>query len=397
MTAPKIIELTEYAPKLLPREEIPYEMGRVLWQNYQSQVEVRFPDPTTDDHWRLTPLGWVGYISLAPELGLDLRPRVALDNIFRMLEYAYRLKSFRFLEGLKPCRSLEEFYERLAHILARRILDRARKGFYRTYLQETERLPYIRGRLDVQRAIQAPWEVKLRCHYEEHTGDIEENQILAWTLNRIARSGRCSERVLPTIRKAYRVLQGFVTLTPCGPQHCVRRLYNRLNEDYQPLHALCRFFLEHSGPSHELGDRTMLPFLVNMPRLYELFVAEWLKAHLPGCLQLRVQEKVSLDSSGTLHFNVDLVLCDAGNIPLCVLDTKYKTGSGPSPDDVGQVIAYAEAIGCREAILVYPGLLERPLDEYIGSIRVRSLTFAIQGNLAKAGQAFLQRLNPAIE
>ena len=54
---------------------------------------------------------------------------------------------------------------------------------------------------------------------------------------------------------------------PVGADRCVGRTYNRLNADYEPMHALCRFFLENSGPAHARGDRSMLPFLVNMPRL----------------------------------------------------------------------------------------------------------------------------------
>ena len=46
-----------------------------------------------------------------------------------MLEYAYDLKSFRFLEGPKSMsKALTTFYDRLADILARRILSRTRQG-----------------------------------------------------------------------------------------------------------------------------------------------------------------------------------------------------------------------------------------------------------------------------
>lgn len=389
---PRTIELTEYVAELLPLEAIPDTVGEVLWRNYGDQVAVDFPSPKTNGQWRLTAQGWVGYIPLTPELGLSLQPKVELGNIFRMLEYAYRLRSFRLLDSLIDCHSLEEFYERLANVLARRVLDRGRKGFYRTYLAETERLPYVRGRLNLRQAIQAPWDVKLQCHYEEHTSDIEENQILAWTLWRIARSGMCTERVLPTVRRAYRALQGLATLTPYTPQACVGRLYNRLNDDYQPLHALCRFFLEHSGPSHEIGDHTMLPFLVNMERLYELFVAEWLKAHPSHDFELKAQEKVDIDQAGTLHFDIDLVLYDSAGTTRCVLDTKYKTPSSPAPSDVAQVMAYAEAKGCREAVLVYPVPLDKPLDKCIGNIHVRSLTFSLDGDLEGAGQVLVQNL-----
>jgi hypothetical protein len=40
-----------------------------------------------------------------------------------MLEYAYRLQSFQFLDGLVDSSFLEEIYDRLARILALKIQD----------------------------------------------------------------------------------------------------------------------------------------------------------------------------------------------------------------------------------------------------------------------------------
>jgi len=395
MTAPAktVLQLTEYVPVSFPPEAIPEALGVALYCNYSSQVAVEPPSFKTDYMWGLTSQGWVGYIPLSPELGLELKPAGELGNLFRMLEYAYRLKSFRFLEGLIGCRSLPEFYERLANVLARRVLDRGRQGFYRAYTPRTEQLPYVRGRLDMRQVIRKPWDIGLHCHYEEHTADTEENQILAWTLFVIARSGMCTERVLPTVRRAYHALRGFASVEPRGSRDCVGRLYNRLNDDYQSLHALCRFFLEHSGPSHETGDRTVLPFLVNMKSLYQLFVAEWLRIHLPQGLLLKVQEKVDIGAGRVLSFVIDLVVCDAGTgAALCVLDTKYKYEEKPGPDDVVQVVAYAEVEGCQKAALIYPAPVAQPLDEHVGKIRVQSMVFSLQGDLEAAGQAFVQDL-----
>jgi 5-methylcytosine-specific restriction enzyme subunit McrC len=393
MNKPRIIELPEYKPIRLLESEVPKTVGEILWRNYNQQVAVDFPSIKTEGKWQLTAKGWAGHIPLTSKLSLVLKPKVELNNLFGMLEYAYRLKSFNFLEGLINCQTLEEFYEQLAHILARRVLDRSRRGFYRTYLNEIDHLPYLRGQLDLQQSLQSPWEVKFKCHYQEHTGDIEENQILGWTLFYIARTGLCTERVLPTIRQAYRTLQGFVTLTPHGPQACIGRLYNRLNDDYQPLHALCRFFLEQSGPSHELGHHTMLPFLVDMPRLYELFVAEWLKSHLPSNLTLKPQEHVYIGQTEGLQFKIDLVLYDVlSEVARCVMDTKYKTPDHPSTEDVSQVATYALAKGCHEAILIYPEPLLHPLDVWFRDVRVRTLTFSLTGNLEEAGEKFLKNL-----
>lgn len=396
--SPRIIELIEYVPVQFEREDIPPVVGEALWQNYGTQVAVDFPSPKTGDCWRLTAKGWVGYIPLTPNFHFALRPKVQLVSLLGMLEYAYDLKSFRFIEGLFDCQTLEEFYERLADVLACRILNRGRQGLYCAYLPKTERLPYIRGRIDVQQGISRPWDVKVQCHYEEQTADVEENQILAWTLWCIARSGLCTERVLPTVRRAYHLLQGFVTLQPKSPKACVGRQYNRLNADYRLLHALCRFFLEQSGPSHEIGDRTMLPFLVDMARLYERFVAEWLKAHretalLSQGLDIKSQERLYFCGGQDIYFDIDLVLKDVTTgVAKYVLDTKYKASSAPKSSDIAQVVAYAEAKQCQEAILVYPTSLVEPLDIRLGCIRIRSLTYSLSGDLEQEGYKFLQNL-----
>ena len=176
------------------------------------------------------------------------------------------------------------------------------------------------------------------------------------------------------------------------------RQYNRLNEDYRPLHALCRFFLEQSGASHELGDRTTLPFLVDMARLYERFVAEWLKAHretvlLPLGFDIKSQQRVYVGQGKALYFDIDLVLQDmATGAAKYVLDTKYKASTAPASSDIAQVVAYAEAKGCQEGILVYPTPLSEPLNIRVGSIRIRSLIFSLAGDLEQAGYRFLQNL-----
>ena len=398
VTSPQIIELTEYVSKLLPRALLPDAVGEMLWRDYSTQVKVDFPSPKTGDCWRLTAQGWVGHIPLTSDFHIALRPKVKLGNIVQMLEYAYDLKSFRFLEGLVDCQILNEFYERLADILARRILNRSRQSFYCTYIPKTEHLPYVRGRINVRHLATRPWNTSFQCDYEEYTADVEDNQILIWTLWCIAHSGLCTEQVMPTVRRAYHLLQELVTLQPCHPRICIGRQYNRLNEDYRPLHALCRFFLEHTAPSHEIGANATLPFLVNMPQLYERFVALWLSSHQETvlseqALDIQSQERVYLDQSQALYYDIDLVIYNtATGIARYVLDTKYKAADKPTTADINQMVAYAEALCCREAIIIYPVPLAEPLDIKVGNIRVRNLTFSIAGDLEQAGYNFLQDL-----
>ena len=161
------------------------------------------------------------------------------------------------------------------------------------------------------------------------------------------------------------------------------------------MHALCRFFLEHMGPTHRLGEREILPFLVNMARLYELFVAEWLRTHLRQPWSISTQERVTVGTGGDgqkLQFNLDLVLYDGEGTARVVLDTKYKSGERVEAADVNQIVTYAQARGCREAALVYPELPARPLDVTIGDVRVRALRFGLGADLESEGAAFLDQL-----
>jgi 5-methylcytosine-specific restriction enzyme subunit McrC len=132
-----------------------------------------------------------------------------------------------------------------------------------------------------------------------------------------------------------------------------------------------------------------------MERLYEIFVAEWLGKHLPNNWMLKVQEHVQIGQHAGAGFDMDVVLEDAATgDALCVMDTKYKAAETPSSADISQVVAYAEALQCCEAILIYPAPLREPLDAMVGRIRVRSMTFSLAGNLEKAGQDFMHGLSP---
>ncbi len=385
----RVIEITEYENKSFTLDEILYSAGVELYEKYKTQVDIEFPTYTTRNRWKLKAKGWVGYIPVTPELHLKINPKVPIQNLFGMLEYVYNLKGFRFLKGLMDCESLEDFYNNLAHILADKILERCRQGLYRTYLPKTQQLSYVRGRLNVQQIIQKPWNVKLKCNYEEHTADVKENQILAWTLYIIGRSSLCSERVSPTIRKAYHALQGLVTLQPCSAEDCIARQYNRLNEDYELLHNFCRFFLENSSPSYEIGNYKTLPFIVDMGHLYEFFVAEWLKKNTPQGYFFKQQYTTEI--SQNRQFIIDLLLCDAATgKAIAVLDTKYKALEQAVNTDIHQMISYANTTKCSQAFLIYPKDLTQPLDIKSDEIRVRSLTFSLDDNLDRAGQTFLK-------
>jgi len=376
----------------MPRQRLARDDAQRLGRDYHDRLSLRSVWQESEQPWELRALDSVGYIPLSDTLGLHIAPKVEIGTVFRMLEWAHG-KSLRVLRPEIACDSLEEYYEQLARILAERVYERGRKGLYRDYVRREEDLAYVRGRMDVQRAAQRPWRVKPHCRYEEHTPDLEENQILAWTLRLVSRHAFADPKARRSVQSAYRLVQGSCGLRPFVADDCLDRLYNRLNADYRPLHFLCRFFLEHTGPTHRLGDHSMLAFLVDMPALYEQFVAEWLKDKMDRRCKVEEQRTLSMGVAEELHLRPDLVLKDreTGAVS-CVLDCKYKEHDKVSEPDVYQVVAYAEALGCSEGYLIYPKPLATPLDVQFEHVRVRSLTFGLAGDLDACGERFLREL-----
>ncbi len=311
MTEVVTITLVEFQTHALDAEKLPEREAHHIHIQFGDKVTVEWPTPKTNNLWQLTSKGWVGYIPLGKYGGISLKPKVPLANLFGMLEYAYDLRSFRLLEGLYDMESIKDFYERLAAILAERVLKRVREGLYRTYIEEYASDSFVRGRIDIASLCRTPVKSKIACYSENHTIDIEDNQIVAWTLHNIARSGLISrEKPSKLVQKADRTFRHVINLNFFSSLDCINRTYNRLNADYDVLHKMCRFFLENTGPTLDAGDRSMIPFLIDMSRLFELFVARWLEEQIDSKFTLRRQESLCIGNQGALRMQMDILICD---------------------------------------------------------------------------------------
>jgi 5-methylcytosine-specific restriction enzyme subunit McrC len=389
------LNLSEYETISLPADQLPIRTGELLWRLLDQngkKLRVEFPSPKTEDAWQFTAQGWVGQLTLPHHISLTIKPKVAVSRLFHLWEVAYDLRLGHLLDNLTAVNSIPAFFSSLAQILAQRVILRGRQGLQQAYLEQTAVLPYVRGRLLSRQLISSSPTVQMACRFETQTADIPDNQILSYTLQQIGRSGQCSPAAQTAVRRAYHTLQAITTLRPFQASDCQNRSYSRLNQDYALMHALCRFFLEHTGPRLAQGTQQMISFLLNMAQLYERFVANWLKAQLPAPYRIKAQENITIGANNELHFQIDLTLYDENSYPLAVLDTKYKTPDKPSPADINQVITYAKAKGCSHAVLIYPQPLPKPLHVQVGDVHLHTLAFGLDGDLDVAGTQFIDQL-----
>lgn len=392
MLPTQTIELTEFGTVTLARTALTDVDARLVEANYGGRLLVIPPSYQTHDRWVLKAQGWIGHMPLTSDLMVVVTPKVDINNVFRMLEYVYDIDMFLPQRGTQVA-TLLEFYDRLAQLLAERVLRRCGQGVYRAYERREDRLYTVRGRLNMRAMAQQQLDVMLPCAYEEFSADTPHNQIIHWTLHGILRTGLCTPETQHSVRHAYNLLNSLVTPTPFAAAECVGRSYTRLNGDYRPMHLLCRFFLDNSGPAHLHGEVDMLPFAINMAALFEKFVACWLQCHLPTHLTITAQERRTLDN-GALSVNIDLVLRNrASGRVLAVLDTKYKADKRPSPNDIYQIDSYADIMDTSNAVLIYPEPFAQPLSTRHGHVHVRSVCFDLSGNLEESGQQLLTQLH----
>jgi 5-methylcytosine-specific restriction enzyme subunit McrC len=386
-------ELIEEENFRIPLSEIEESCILELYRNHQEKIKIE--KPITDQAYIIRSKGYIGCIPISDDYLFRIHPKVPIGNIFGMLEYAYNLQSFQFLQRGTNVESIEDLFEHLVSILAKRVLDRARKGLYRDYLRRQEDLTYLRGKVMLMQSCRAmaKGSVRLECEYQEHTADLLDNQILAWTLYQLPRRILKREEVRQQVRQAHYALASAVAIAPVVLQDCVNRLYHRLNEDYKPLHGLCRFFLEQCGPTLKVGDHFMQSFTLHMPNLFESFVAEWLREHLDGGMYISPQYQATLDDEGRFLFRIDLVLKDSeSERTLAVMDTKYKREAQPSAEDIKDIVAYAARMKTASGILIYPSSHTENINFPVGDINVRSLTFDLNDDLEKGGQRFRNEL-----
>jgi 5-methylcytosine-specific restriction enzyme subunit McrC len=381
-----VIELNEEEPRFVPAGTLAESQALELHRNYGKQIEVSFPGPVLGSHYRLRPHGYVGWFPLNGGLQVHVRPKVPVRNLFGMLEWAYRFQGLCLWdEGIRT-ETVGDLFEFLAATLSRRIIDRVHQGLWRDFEEREDILPCVRGRVLATPTNRVDRPI-LRCRFAEQTADLADNRILAWTLFALRRYPFQRDQVRRLVHRAFFLLAGAVDPVPVLPEDCAGRTYHRLNQDYRLLHALCRLFLEQSGPAVGPGNREFMGFAVHMPSLFETFVGEWLKAHLRPEWEIDVQRRVPLEGSERLAFQIDLTLRerDSGK-HLAVLDTKYKREQRPEEGDIQQVVAYAVRMGAEKAYLIYPHSGIRPSILSVGSVKVGMHAFDLGLDLEQAGR-----------
>ncbi|QHT71274.1 hypothetical protein GXP67_33785 [Rhodocytophaga rosea] len=152
---------------------------------------------------------------------------------------------------------------------------------------------------------------------------------------------------------------------------------NRLYEDHQEIVNMCRFFLANEQVSPPEQEGRYFSFLVPMERVFEYFVAGFIKQHFPQ-IQVKTQSRSYLATwQGEQVFQIrNDIWIPATNV---IMDTKYQVLNHDlehvrkdiNQADLYQMLAYAVRRNSTQVHLLYPGRVTK----------LETLTYEIENGL----------------
>ena len=318
-----------------------------------SQISARREIRDGEEVCVLDPGQYVGIVVLPSGHHFEIVPKVSVDNLFYMISVAFRLDPFR--REMASFERLDDLLAAIARVFAGLVEDRIAEGLYRSYVELSDNLRYVRGRIDFTQDLRSNLLLRHRVHctYTDFTWDIEENQILRQVAHLLSGWG-----FDPDLRlRLSRLDNALAEVSPVTlPVSAISRFrYDRLNDEYRHPHQLCRLFLEGASLSENLGVWDSRTFLVDMNRLFELFVTEILKIRAGNGITVSSQVDLSLAEGNRVPIRPD-ILIESGGKTLAVVDCKYKrlASEALKNHDYYQVLAYCIATRSSTGLIVYP-------------------------------------------
>ena len=207
---------------------------------------------------------------------------IPIKNLFYMLCYAWNVLSI--MDDIKVADDdYEDAYDLLARVFSFGIGKLIRLGFHRSYIEETEELSTVRGKISVQESINSMSMQKkhLICTYDEYSKNDIFNQILNYTIDSILKNPEVSKETKATIKKQKVFFYG-IDAKPPTKENRQKLLFNRNNVIYKLLIHISIMLYDGTGVNEEDGKNVFKDFFreEQMHRIFELFILNFYAAHL---------------------------------------------------------------------------------------------------------------------
>lgn len=297
---------------------------------------------------------------------------IPIRNIYYMLTYAWENTLKRDQEALMDSERFDNIYNLLASILIEGVNRLIKKGFIRGYMEYSEEIAVVKGKINLDRTIKSQSMIRKRliCDYDNFTQDILLNRIVKTTLLSLL---SCSELDTKYVKKCKVLLRYFseVDIVDISSIAFNRLRFNRNNQNYRLLINICELINTGLITQEDPGKYKFSTFIKDnaMAKLYEKFVLNFYKRELIGFKAYSPIINWQLDEFPEDNLlpimRTDIVLENAEN--RFIIDTKYypnalsKTNYGETKslisNNLYQIYAYvknSQFEGDVSGMLLYP-------------------------------------------
>ncbi len=251
---------------------------------------------------------------------------ILIHNIYYMLSYAFQtLKQDTYQDV--AVESFEEMYSMFAAILSKGIGLQLKQGLYREYVSRQEKLPGMRGKINMPETIKDQLMHKrvLTCDFDELSENNLLNQILKSTVMILLRSTRVKAKYRDDLKKEMLYFSN-VDIIEVTSIHWSSIRFHRNNQTYRMLISICQLLIEGMLITTESGSYHLASFIdeQRMCRLYEKFILEYYTTHFPTLNPQAARIPWDLDDgvSTMLPIMQSDIHLQRGNTVL-IIDAKY--------------------------------------------------------------------------
>jgi len=240
------------------------------------------------------------------------------------------------------------------------------RGLRFEYQRVDEELPFLRGQLNLNRQLRQPPGREHRFHvrHDVYLPDRPENRLLKLALDRVRQGTQDADHWRLAQELSFRLAE--IPASRQVEQDFRAWRHDRLLAHYQAIKPWCELILNQHMPLAVAGDYQGVSLLFPMEKLFERFVARWLRARLAPGVEMRTparSESLCLHQGKPIfQLEPDILITDGGQ--RWVLDTKWKLLDaskradkyGLNQSDFYQLFAYGQKYlgGAGRMALIYP-------------------------------------------
>lgn len=211
------------------------------------------------------------------------RNSIVIRNIYVMMAYAFRTirsETTRQIEG----ETFDHLHDLLAEILIKGVGSQVKRGLHHDYIQRSDRITTVRGRIDVTETIAtlSPIRGRLTCEFDEYESDTPHNRALKSVIVLLIRHGAVAKDRRNALRRLLPYLETVALVAPSSIRWNTLT-YHRANASYRLLLGVCELIVRGMLPTQESGDTKLASWVSDeaMSALYERFIREYYILHYP--------------------------------------------------------------------------------------------------------------------